>query len=809
MDSKNWILHYDKYIPEQEGLREALCTLGNGYFATRGAAAESVADEVHYPGTYLAGGYNRLQTEIAGRMIENEDLVNMPNWLPLVFKIDQSDWFSLKAVEILAYKQQLNLYEGVLSREIQFKDFAGRITLLQERRFVHMKEYHLASIELTITAQNWSAPFLIRSALDGTGKNQGVARYRELNSDHLIFLESERIAPNHLFLKVQTSQSQMQVGLSSKTHVSIDDERVDLQPTPVIASGYAAEEYFLELEQGKKCRVEKCAALFTSKDYAISECGLAAKEAAEKSCDFTTLLESHSNAWKGLWNEFDLQMEINGEKRSFHPQMVLRLHLFHLLQTVSPNSSDVDAGVPARGWHGEAYRGHIFWDEIFIFPTLNLRMPKITASLLKYRFRRLENARALAQSEGYQGAMFPWQSGSDGREESQKVHLNPKSGRWIPDYSNIQRHVNIAIVYNFWRYWQVSGDMEFLYSYGAEVILEIARFLASLATYNKDLERYEIHCVMGPDEYHDAYPGQKEPGLNNNAYTNVMSVWVLSCALELLEILPDDYHREITRLLNLQDSERELWKKITKKMRVCFHDEGIISQFEGYEKLKPFPWEQYRKKYGDIHRVDRILEAEGDTANRYQVSKQADVLMLFYLFSSEEIEELFEKMGYPFDPQMIPKNIDYYLQRTSHGSTLSGMVHSWVMAREDRAASWKLFLHALESDVADIQGGTTAEGIHLGAMAGTVDILQRCYTGIVVRNGVLWFNPCLPEELKRLQFHLHYRGHSLDVDMSHEKLTVKCRHTTAESIAIGFEGKIHSLSSDEAIDLKNKFVFKS
>jgi beta-phosphoglucomutase family hydrolase len=74
--SSEWSLLYDAFEPEREGVREALCTLGNGYFATRGAAAWVVADDVHYPGTYLACGYNRLRSEVAGRVVENEDLVN-------------------------------------------------------------------------------------------------------------------------------------------------------------------------------------------------------------------------------------------------------------------------------------------------------------------------------------------------------------------------------------------------------------------------------------------------------------------------------------------------------------------------------------------------------------------------------------------------------------------------------------------------------------------------------------------------------------------------------------------------------------
>ena len=178
------------------------------------------------------------------------------------------------------------------------------------------------------------------------------------------------------------------------------------------------------------------------------------------------------------------------------------LHIFHLLQTVSENTIDLDVGVPSRGWHGEAYRGHILWDELFIFPFLNLRLPELTRSLLMYRYRRLEEARHLARQAGHRGAMFPWQSGSDGREESQVLHLNPRSGRWVPDESNLQRHVSAAIAYNVWQYHQATQDVEFLAHYGAEMLLSIARFWASIATFDPERERYEIRGVAGPDEYH-------------------------------------------------------------------------------------------------------------------------------------------------------------------------------------------------------------------------------------------------------------------------------------------------------------------
>ena len=421
----------------------------------------------------------------------------------------------------------------------------------------------------------------------------------------------------------------------------------------------------------------------------------------------------------------------------------------------------------------------------------------MTRSLLKYRFRRLDEARFAAREAGYRGAMYPWQSGSNGREESQQVHLNPKSGRWIPDNTHLQRHVNAAIAYNIFQYYQVTGDMEFLSFYGAEMFLEIARFWAHMATYNPKIERYEILGVIGPDEYHDAYPDSDKPGLNNNAYTNIMAVWILCRAQDILEMLPEDRAQELRESLNLNPEEIEQWLDISRKMRLVFEDDGIISQFEGYGDLEEFDWEGYRQKYGDIQRLDRILEAEGDTPNRYKASKQADVLMLFYLFSSEELRPIFQRLGYPFEYGTIPKNIDYYVKRTSHGSTLSRVVHSWVLARSDRARSWRFFGEALQSDVADIQGGTTPEGIHLGAMAGTVDLVQRGYTGIEPRGDVLWFNPWLPQEVGRLRLQVRYRGHTLDLEITDKKLKVKSGPSSERPIKIGFRDKMVDIHEKE------------
>jgi len=793
----SWIFAYDAFEPAEEGLREALCTLGNGYFATRGAAPEAAADDVHYPGTYLAGGFNRLTSSVAGRAVENEDLVNWPNWLPLTFAPDAGDWLDLRQAEVLEYRQQLDLKTGELTRRFQFRDREGRETAVVQRRIVHMLQPHLAALRCDITPLNWGGRLAVRTALDGRVKNTGVARYRSLAHQHLVPLLEEQVAPDTLLLKVESSQSQIRVAQAARTRVYHDDTLQEPRRRLEQEPGWIAQRFTLQAAQGKTITVEKVVALFTSRDQAISECGLEARRMAARPGRYLELARTQRLAWRQLWRRFDIEVQLRTYTSSDHMMQVMRLYMFQLLQTVSPNSRDLDAGVPARGLHGEAYRGHIFWDELFIFPVLNFRIPEVTRSLLHYRYRRLGEARYAAREAGYAGAMFPWQSGSDGREESQAMHLNPKSGRWIADNSSLQRHVNLAIAYNVWQYFQATHDREFLAYYGAELLLEIARFFGTICTYNEKLQRYEIRGVMGPDEYHEAYPDSETPGLNNNSYTNVMVVWTLQRALEVLDLLPEARRRDLAELLDLKPEELKRWAAITRLMRVVFHTDGIISQFEGYEELLEFDWEGYRAKYGDIQRLDRILEAEGDSPNRYKLSKQADVLMLFYLLTPEELRGILEGLGYPVDPDCTAKNIDYYCRRTSHGSTLSRVVHSWVMTRYDREASWQHFLGALESDVADVQGGTTPEGIHTGAMAGTVDLIQRAYTGIQLSQDVLWLSPRLPAEIASLTVNVVYRGFALRLTVDAAQMVVKAEHSNARAIRIGVAGEVCTLKGGD------------
>ena len=795
---------FEGWDPQDEGRREALCTLGNGRFATRGAAPESVADGVHYPGTYAAGCYNRLRDEIDGQIVENESMVNLPNWLDLRFAVDDGDqenpeWVDLSRVQVLQHKVELDLRRGLLHRKLRFTDAAGRTTSVRQRRFVHMGQSQLAGLHSVFTAENWSGRLLVASGIDGTVTNAGVPRYAGMAVRHLDVVALREIDPLTVLLVARTTQSDLCIAEAVRTTVCrggiVDDVPRRLQREPALI----AHRLELELLAGQPVAVEKIASLVTSRDVGISAPAVAAAESLADAPPFERLLQTHELAWHQLWRRFRLQLRDGHGPATTETLRTLRLSVFHLLQSVSPHNIDLDAGIPARGLHGEAYRGHVFWDELFVMPVLTLRLPGLARALLRYRTRRLEAARRAARAAGYTGAMYPWQSGSDGREESQRVHLNPLSGRWLADTSHLQRHVGLAVAYNIWQYYQATDDLEFLADHGAETMLEIARFFAGLADYDAARDRFRIRGVMGPDEYSTRYPGASEPGIDDNAYTNVMTVWLLLRAQDVLDVLPATRRAELVERLALGPTELLRWRDVSRRIYVPIGPDGVISQFEGYRELAELDWADYRRRYGDIQRLDRILEAEGRSVDDYQVAKQADVLMLFYLLSADELRELLGRLGYALPAEAIPRTIEYYLARTSHGSTLSALVGAWVLARAHREQALHQFELALRSDVADIQGGTTAEGVHLGAMAGCVDLLQRCFAGLETRQGALWFNPHWPHEFGRLEFAVQYRGQSLSIRVSGRQVRVSAEAGPGRVVRVGCGDQVCELPPGETV----------
>ncbi len=788
LERERWAITYTDYDREKERSREALLTVGNGYFGTRGSMEEVQTTPCNYPGTYMAGVYNRLTSKVGDRNIENEDLVNTPSWLPITFKIEEGEWLDPNSCTVLEVERRLNLRTGELHRLMKVRDEMGRETLIESGRFASMASKHHAAIYYSITPLNYQGYIRVKSGLSIPTQNDGVKRYASLNQKHLTPL-AQGGNGNTSYVAARTTQSAVTITQSAKLEVYYNSK--PLSTDFVVKEHPQGVDTYLKasVARNETLRIEKLVCLYNSPSAKTTEALNFVLNEVKKLKSYPMLLKASSEAWEEIWNRVDVK--IIGDRRA---QQLVRLHVYHTFVTTSPHNQHIDSGIPARGLHGEAYRGHILRDELYIFPFHCLHYPEIARAVLMYRYNRLPGAREYARKHGYEGAMFPWQSGSDGREETPVLHLNPNSGEWGPDHSALQRHVSIAIALNVWTYFHITKDLDFISGYGAEIFFEICRFWSSLAKYNPVTSRYEITGVMGPDEFHDKLPGSNEWGVKDNAYSNIMVVWLLRKASELMRRMDKNHKRLLFQRIGITQSELDKWEDMTQRMNLVISPEGIISQFDGYFNLKELDWEDYRGKYTNIQRLDRILKAEGRSPNEYKVSKQADTLMAFYCIDPNEVLEIICNLGYSLPDDFLAKNFDYYIGRCSHGSTHSRVVHSFIAMKLSRMElGWSLYQKALESDFNDIQGGTTSEGIHLGVMTGTVLMALTAFAGIGFQHNLLVINPNIPKNWRSIKFKCSFRGNDYALDIAKDYIKINVSTPGGEPAEILTNGVKHSI----------------
>ena len=772
---------YDERAPERERERETACALGNGYVVTRGAAEEYAAGDHHYPGTYLAGGYDRAVSDADGHPARSESLVNWPNWLPLTFRPADGDWLDPDRWAVLEHRWSLDLHRGVLVRRLRVRDPAGRVTALRSRRLVHMGARNLLALEWELTPENWSGTIVVRSALDGTVAN-AAGRTRDGRRDpravrHVRTVHTGASGDGVLELVAQGVQSRLAVAYAARLRAYGDGGRELRAERWVIEQPDAiAEELQLAGGPGRTVRLEKVVAVFSSRDHAVGEPLLEARRLAVRAPGFGELLRTQMLAWKRLWSRCDVEVVApQGTQR------LLRFHLFHLLQSTSPHAADLDVGVPPRGWHGEGSRGLVSWDELFVLPLLQHALPEVVRAVLMYRVRRLGEARARAEELGLRGAVYPWQSGSSGREEAPAQR---------------QLHVSSAVARNVWQYWQATGDLEFLSLHGAEVVLEVARAWASLAVHDAAQDRWRVRGVVGPDRFHAPPAGAATPGLDDECYTTLLAAWALQCAEDVLALLPRDRRDELRDQLELGDAELAHWQRVGRRLHVPWLDE-FPAPYTGWDALPELDWTSYAARFGELHHLDRILAHEGDSAARYRVASLPGLVALLYLFGPAELGALLARLGYELDEAAAERAARFYLDRTAPGSALARALQLWVRARADRERSWPLLDAALRGGGSPIPPAVADDGVHLGAMAVVVDVVRRGWLGLELRDGRLWLDPQLPPEVESVCTRLRHRGASLEVRVDRGALSLTLREGSPLPVQVGVGDTLHELATGE------------
>ena len=382
-----------------------------------------------------------------------------------------------------------------------------------------------------------------------------------------------------------------------------------------------------------------------------------------------------------------------------------------------------------------------------MLPLFIYTAPHIARNLLNYRYQRLPAARAKAKANGYEGAQFPWESADTGEE------VTPT---WVPHFADrnklvriwtgdIEIHISADVALAAQKYWQVTGDDAWLIEQGAELILDTAKFWASRAEWNAELNRYEYNDVIGPDENHEH--------VDNNAYTNRMAQWNLQSGLDILDWLKEhapDKAVELVERLDLSTDRLNHWREVIARIYLNVDASGLIEQFEGF----------FQQPYVDLAalepRTRSVQEIYGiQEASNIQVLKQPDVLMMQYLLRDHYTNE------------QVRVNYDYYTPRTDHtyGSSLGPSIQA-IMACEVGKPddAYEHFIRAARADLRDVRGNA-GDGIHAASAAGTWQAVVFGFAGLRVKpDGTGWtVTPRLPKGWKRISFKFFYRGGTISL----------------------------------------------
>jgi trehalose/maltose hydrolase-like predicted phosphorylase len=711
------------FEPDLMPYRETVYTIGNGYLGTRGTFEEG------YPGTdpvtLIHGVFN-------DQAIVHTELVNAPSWIDFHIVIG-GDRFRMDQGELLGYHRELDLRTGVLSRSVLWRSPGGRTVQLLFERFASLASPHIMAVRCRVTSIDFSAEVELRAGISAIVDNAG---YR-----HWQLLDQGPVDPQSVLVQVRTSATKLLVSETATLVVSAPGFRYSMQdcvwaPT-ILALG--------QLAPGQSLVADKFVAIYTSRETDNPSDSAIAALAEARDAGYEALLEAQTTAWAELWDRADIIIEGDDEA-----DLAVRYNLFQL--SIAAPRFEERVSIPAKTLSGYGYRGHVFWDtEIFMLPFFTYTQPSIARNMLEYRYWTLPGARHKAAKDGFEGAMYAWESAATGAETTP---------RWIPTWmqdrdegeliriwcGDIELHITADVAYAVHQYWRVTGDDDFMRYYGAEILLETARFWASRAEWNEELGIYEIRDVIGPDENHDH--------VDNNAYTNGMARWNLEVALEVVEWLRANHTAQGDELLGglgLTDARLDQWRTVIEGLHIGFDPgTGLIEQFTGFYELQEVLFQDYEPRTTSLQAILGVEETQ-----RRQILKQPDVLMLLYLLEDA------------YDEDVLQANWSYYTPKTdvTYGSSLGPAIQAALAARMgDIEQAYHFFQLAARTDLLDNRGNTS-EGIHGATAGGLWQATVFGFGGVRLTPTGPVAEPRLPAGWTRLAFNLCYRGNWLEFDL--------------------------------------------
>lgn len=752
--SLHWLAAENAFDRRYLGKCEAIFCQGNGYLGQRAALEEDYVGQTR--NLFVTGTFNRFD--------ENEvtELPNLPDLTRLHLLIDGHP-FSMDNGTLEQYRRVLSLKTGELVREVTFQTKDNKRLQFSFQRFVSMSDEHLLGTKTTVTALSHDVALTVESGIDGRVSNTGSQHFREG--------DKRLLDGRFLCMTSKTTQSDIICSLHATHRFSIDGQPILQDPLPVIDRRYLSIRQSLTLNKGQSLTMEKLCSVHTSRDLCYEgrpttsqsvQADSLASIAFASEHGYDALFYRSKDAWARLWAKQDIKISAEDG----FDQLAVRFAIYHM--NIMVKKDDARVGIAAKGLSGEGYKGHSFWDtEIFILPYFTFTQPSVARTLLTYRFNTLYGARKKAQENGFVGAMYPWESAwiSDGEVTPLWGATDVVSGQPMKIWTGlIEQHISADIAFAVWQYYSVTGDQAFMDDCGYEIIIDTARFWASRASWNEKKRHYEYLDVIGPDEYKEH--------VDNNAFTNHMAAWNMRLALHVMDMLKDTGDGVYTRLdmkLKFDESAGQIQPVLDKLYLPIPNEGGILPQFDAYFSLEHIDLSPYKANevVGMIYH-----DYNNDQLRHMQVSKQADVLVLFFL-----LEELFSR-------ELKEQNYFFYEERTLHDSSLSKSTHAVLAADlclEDIA--YAFFKGCAAIDLGQNMHSSDM-GIHSASMGGIWQSAVYGFGGVRMKAGSLHIAPHLPKEWSSLCFPLVCKGQRLIIQATQGDVQISNKGAIPVSVTI-------------------------
>jgi len=758
-----WRFVEKAYSNLDHGVTETLFAVGNGYLGLRGNVEEGRETFAH--GTFINGFHEiwpiRHAEEAFGFARVGQTIVNVPDNKTIKLYVDDEPLL-LAVADLMSYERALDFRDGLLTRDIIWRTPAGKRVRVRSSRMVSFSQRHLAIMTFEVTMQDQSAPVVISSQTlnrqDGRDEYHVKAaamgagvdpRKAEIFEERVLEPQVSQAEDDRILLGYRCHNSKMTLAVGVDHQIETDNYYTQHISSDADTGKMV---YRIDAAPGKTIKVTKIVSYHSSRGVPVRELSdrcrrtldrVQRQGVAQQFADQRQWLDDY-------WHRSDV--EIEGQPAV---QQAVRWNLFQLAQATGRAEQ---SGVPAKGVTGSGYGGHYFWDtEIYVLPFLSYTSPWMAHSALRFRYNMLDAARHRAEDMAQQGALYPWRT------------INGEEASAYYAAGTAQYHIDADISYALMKYVGATGDDDFLWREGVDILVETARLWADLgfwrerSVYDGAARSFHVHGVTGPDEYTTV--------VNDNLFTNVMARFNLAKAAEVVRRLAEHDGEMFERLVNrldLEPHEVDEWAAAAEAMSIPYdHGTGIHPQDSHF--LDREVWDLRSTPPG--HRP-LLLHYHPLVIYRFQVIKQADVVLALFL------------QGDHFTLEEKRADFDYYDPITTGDSTLSGVVQSIIAAEVGyRNLALRYFYSSLFVDLADLHGNTS-DGVHVASTGGVWNALVYGFGGMRDHNGSITFDPRLPEDWERLVFRVSLRGTLVRVEVVHGSIAFAVEEGESTTLAV-------------------------